>query len=222
VADVKGDKQTRQYSSAVREEGARRTRRAVVAAATEVFTTRGYGATSLADIAAVAGVARPTVFAAFGSKCALLREVVNQALAGDDEPVPVAERPWFQPVWRATRQEAALDAYAAACTVIGARAARTFETARRAAGTAPDAAQLWEDVLANRRTGARSVVDHVASLGPLRSGLSRERATDLLWLLNDPLHYDALVHRCGWPHDEFTPWLAAQMRQALLDVPVLR
>src|SRR6202023_3491891 len=97
---------------------ARRTRAAIVAAASELFTARGYAATSLADVAAAAGVARPTVFAAFGSKPALLREVLDQALAGHDEPVPVAARPGFRPVWDAPTQDAALGAYARVCTVI--------------------------------------------------------------------------------------------------------
>jgi AcrR family transcriptional regulator len=87
----------RRYSSPLREENARRTRQAIIAAAHQLFTERGYGATSLADIAAAAGVARPTPSAVFGSKPALLKEVLDQALAGDDEPVPVAQRPWFRP-----------------------------------------------------------------------------------------------------------------------------
>ena len=91
----------RAYRSPLREQNARRTRQAVVAAATRLFVERGYAATSLASIAAAADVARPTAFAAFGSKPALLREALDQALAGDDEPVPVARRPWFQPVWKA-------------------------------------------------------------------------------------------------------------------------
>jgi hypothetical protein len=88
----------RQYQSATRDDGARRTRQAVVAAAAELFISRGYASTTLADVAGAAGVARPTVFAAAGSKAALLKLVLDQALSGDDEPVAVADRPWFAPV----------------------------------------------------------------------------------------------------------------------------
>lgn len=77
----------------------------------------------LADVARAAGVARPTVFAAFGSKAALLRQVLDEALAGDDEPVPVAHRPWFRPVWEAREPAAVLEAYAGVCTLIAGRAA---------------------------------------------------------------------------------------------------
>ena len=98
---VKDREPKRRYQSRLRQDSTRRTRQAIVAAAGELFVANGYAATSLADIAVAAGVARPTVFAAFGSKPTLLRQVLDEALAGDDEPVPVADRPWFRPVWDA-------------------------------------------------------------------------------------------------------------------------
>ncbi|SCG58911.1 transcriptional regulator, TetR family [Micromonospora coxensis] len=213
---VKDAKSTRRYRSAVREESARRTRRAVVGAAAELFVARGYAGTSLADVAAAAGVARPTVFAAFGSKPALLRQVLDEALAGDDEPVPVAQRPWFRPVFEADTQAGVLHAYAGVCTLIGSRAARIFETVRRAADEAPEVADVWETLLRNRRAGARMVVERGHSLGPLRHGADVERAVDVLWVFNDPALYDALVLRCGWTEDSFRDWLSERMQDALL------
>src|SRR4051812_35933483 len=111
MSDVNGSEPRRRYQSPVREEGARRTRQAIVAAAGDLFVERGYASTSLAEVAVAAGVARPTVFAAFGSKAALLQHVLDQALAGDDASVAVADRPWFRPVWDATTPVAVLDAY---------------------------------------------------------------------------------------------------------------
>lgn len=216
MGDVKSGTARRRYQSPVREESARRTRRAIVAAAAGLFASRGYSATSLAGIAAAAGVARPTVFAAFGSKAALLRQVLDQALAGDDEPVPVAGRPWFRPVWEAPAQAAVLGAYAQVCTVIGGRAALIFEAVRRAADASADVSELWDTLQANRRAGAHMVVRHLQTLGPLRSGLDTTTATDRLWIYNDPAHYHALVHGCGWPEPEFTGWLSSQMQHALL------
>src|SRR5690242_996033 len=141
------DVNRRGYRSAVREEGARRTRQAVTRAAAELFTTQGFTATSLADVAARAGVARPTVFAVFGSKAALLAQVLDEALSGDDEPVPVRDRPWFRPVWDARDAAGVLDAYAEVCTLIGSRAAPAFEAVRRAADTTPEVAQLWQRLI---------------------------------------------------------------------------
>ncbi|MDK3255293.1 TetR/AcrR family transcriptional regulator [Blastococcus capsensis] len=214
MSAVKGP---RAYRSPVREESARRTRRAVTAAAAELFTTRGYAATSLADVARAAGVARPTVFAAFGSKPALLQRVLDEALAGDDEPVPVADRPWFRPVWAAREPAAVLDAYAGVCTLIAERAAAAFEAVRRAADTAPEVAELWQTLQHNRVRGARMVLEHLVTTGALRAGLSFERAVDVLWLLNDPAHHAALVGSRDWSPDDYRGWLADQMQRALLD-----
>lgn len=214
MSGVKRDR--RAYHSPVREEAARRTRQAIVAAATTLFAERGYAAASLREVADAAGVARPTAAAAFGSKPALLRQVIDGALAGDDEPVPVAERPWFTPVWQAASPAAALDAYAGVCTLIGRRAARLFEVVHRAASASPEVADLWTTLRHNRRLGAAMVVRHAAELGPLRADLTTEQAVDALWLHNDPALYGTLVLERGWPDDEHRRWLGAQMRAALL------
>jgi AcrR family transcriptional regulator len=216
VEKVKGTPERRRYRSAVREEAARRTRRAIVLAAESMFSERGYGGTSLSDVAAAAGVARPTVTAVFGSKPRLLEEVVNQALAGDDEPVPVADRSWFRPVWEAQTPHELLVAYALVSTVIGARAARLFEVVRRASDTSTDVADLWVSIQRNRRVGARMVVEQLRSLGPVDRWSGDERAVDALWVFNDPPHYNTLVGHCHWSEPEFTAWLAARMQNALL------
>ncbi|NUO90234.1 MAG: TetR/AcrR family transcriptional regulator [Dermatophilaceae bacterium] len=207
---------TRRYRSMVREESARQTRRTIVVAATRLFEEKGYGGTSLAEVAAAAGVARPTVTAAFGTKPALLSDVLDEALAGDDEPVPVAERPWFRPVWDARRPGEVLAAYATVCTLIGQRAARLFEVVRRAADASPEVAELWDRSQRNRRAGSRMVVDQLEVVGVPAGWPGHAKAVDALWFFNDPSHYDALVRQCGWPEREFTEWLAQRMSDALL------
>jgi AcrR family transcriptional regulator len=206
----------RRYRSAVREEAAQRTRRAVVDAAAAMFAERGYAAASLREVADAAGVARPTVAAAFGSKPALLRQVVDEALAGDDEPVPVADRPWFAPVWDAVDPAGVLDAYAGVCTLIGRRAARIFEVVHQAAADSAEIDELWSTLLGNRRLGAQMVVRRARERGPLRDDLTDDHAIDALWVLNDPAVYGALVRRRGWTEDQHRRWLAHQMQAALL------
>jgi hypothetical protein len=91
-----------------------------------------------------------------------------------------------------------------------------FEAVRRAADASADVSQLWETLQANRRAGAHMVVRRLETLGPLQSGLDTTTATDRLWIYNDPAHYHALVHHCGWPEPAFTAWLSGQMRHTLL------
>lgn len=206
MSDVKG---RRPYQSALRAANARRTRQAIVAAARELFFDDGYTATSLSGIAARAGVARPTPHAVFGSKPAILREVVDQALAGDDEPIPVAERPWFQPVWQATDQVGVFSAYAQVCTLIGARAARIFRIVRQAADDSAETAQLWQSMQDNRLAGARMICLRALDHGRLAYEL--DQAIDVIWVLNDPCLYGDLVHSRQWSEAAYTTWLATHM-----------
>lgn len=204
-----------------REAGARRTRQAIVAAARELFAERGYAGASLATIAQAAGVARPTVAAAFGSKVELLRVVLGEALAGDDEPVPVAQRDWVQWGRDADTGPEVIAAHAM-CVPIGSRAARMFEVARRAVDGNPAVAELWETMKGNRRAEASMIVDRVVSLGHLRADLDQGMAVDRLWILNDPALYEALVLQRDWEHETFRRWFAESTTSQLVAGPGVR
>jgi len=215
---VKTQHQTRRYSSARRDEAALQTRRAIVSAAAERFVRDGYASTSLATIARDAHCARPTVFAAFGSKFALMKQVLDEALAGDDEPAPVSERLWFRPVWSARNPGDVCSAYAEVCVQIGRRTAPVFEVVRRAVDADPEARVLWQELLDNRRAGAQMVVERVASLSGRRRGRHLDPAVDRVWFLNDPAHYAAFVTRCGWTERAFRSWLADELVAAVASV----
>ena len=88
----------RSYDASGRRAQARARRLAVVLAARDLFERDGYRPTTIAAIAAHAGVSAESVYKGFGTKAALAKAVFDLALAGDDEPVPVAERPAMQAV----------------------------------------------------------------------------------------------------------------------------
>ena len=67
-----------------------------------------------------------------------------------------------------------------------------------------------------RRSGAKSVIDAVRSIGRLREGLDVEHAVDVLWLLNGSAVFRHLVRNAGWSLDEYEQWLAAAMVEQLL------
>src|ERR671934_682944 len=85
----------RRYESPRRREQAAATRLAILEAAERLFGERGYAGTSVSAIAAAAGVALKTVYAAFGTKAEVLRALWNLRMRGDEEPAPLAERAWF-------------------------------------------------------------------------------------------------------------------------------
>ncbi len=85
----------RQYSSTLRARQASDTKAQVLAAAAELFReASGWSGTTVAD-RDEAGVAVETVYSGFGSKKHVLRAVVDFAVVGDAEPVPLIEREVF-------------------------------------------------------------------------------------------------------------------------------
>src|SRR4029079_18540766 len=86
----------RGYDASGRREQARARRLAVVLAARDLFERDGFRLTTIAAIAERAEVAAITVYKGFGTKAAIAKAVFDLALAGDDEPVPVADRDALQ------------------------------------------------------------------------------------------------------------------------------
>jgi len=82
----------RRYDTSGRQASAQETRRRILAAARRLFLKRGYAATTMAAIAAAAGVSIETIYLSIGGKAGLVRYLVETALSGTDEPVPPVER----------------------------------------------------------------------------------------------------------------------------------
>ena len=206
----------RRYQSALRREQAAATRTRIVRAAAELFAAQGYTQTSIEQIAARAGVARPTVYTAFTGKTALLKEALDLLLAGDDAPLPVRDRPWFQELLLQRDPRRLLELEARNDRMINERIAPLQEALRNAASTDDDIARLHATIKEHRYTGARIVAEALAALGPFRDDLDLDAATDVLWLLKDPALYTALVGDRGWSADRYQAWLARNMQTSLL------
>jgi AcrR family transcriptional regulator len=213
MADVK----PRPYRSPRRQEQARQTRAAILAAARERFLERGYVATTIDEIAAAAGVSKPTVFTAVGNKAQLLKAVRDVAMAGDDDPGPVARRPSVERARDARTAAAALHLVVAHITSLSGRYARINEVLRGAAATGePELAELWETGERQRRTGAGILLDIIRAHGPLRPGLSPQRGEDILSNYMAPDVYLRFVDRLGWTTEDFQGWLEATLAWQLL------
>src|SRR3954471_18979344 len=85
----------RQYSSSLRARQAADTKAQVLTAAAELFRESGWSGTTVSAIAKRAGVAVETIYSGFGSKKHVLRAVLDFAVVGDVEPVPLVEREVF-------------------------------------------------------------------------------------------------------------------------------
>ena len=206
----------KRYTSEIRDEQARRTRRAIVTAAHDLFLGQGYAATTIDAIAQAAHVSRRTVFNSVGGKAALLKLAVDWAVVGDDEPVPMAERPAVKAIQAEPDPHKALALWAQMVVEIAARAAPIAEVLTAAADADADAAQLAADADRDRTFGATAFTRYLASRDGLAPGITQQYAADLCWALMDPHLYRLLVTQRGWTAADFTQWLSSSLAATLL------
>ena len=188
----------------------------VVAAASRLFATKGYLATSIEDIAAEAGVARPTVFTAVGTKSVILRHVVDQALAGDDAAVPVAERAWWRQAVEEPDPTTSIQLLARTMTAIGQRIALIARALEIAASVDPDAAEVWDRYQRQRRIGLREFAETLTSKHAAAVRCDVDTLTDTLWMLQ-PAAYQRLVADAGWTEERYESWLADLITRLVLE-----
>ncbi len=187
----------------------------VCEAAYRLFSTKGYVHTSIEDIAAEAGVARPTVFTAVGPKPVILRTVVEQALAGDDAPVPIAERPWWREAIEEPDPLRSIELYARNMCRISGRAGLVLRALESAASIDAAAADVWARFQHQRRVGlSQFAVALAQKTNALR--YDEDTITDTMWTLA-PDAYLRLVHDAGWPVERFQAWLADLLQRMFLE-----
>lgn len=207
---------TRTYRSPGRAARAEQTRSRVLEAARGAFTRSGY-ATSMAEVARGAGVARATVELLFGTKAALLDAVVDVALAGDDVAVPILDRPGVRALDALAPAEF-LDAAATAFAGGAARVAPVLRALDEGAVRSPDLAALADRLVRQRTVMAGWVVDHVVGADELAADLDREEALSTVVALLDPVLHRSLLGR-GWSAARLAAWLGRSLRRLLLDPP---
>jgi AcrR family transcriptional regulator len=204
TGNVKG----RGYRSPLRAEQASRTRRKILDAARGLFSAQGYAPTTVAQIAAAAGVAVDTVYAAVGTKPVLFRLLLETAISGTDEPVPAQERDYVRRIRAAAGARQKIQLYAAAVRAISARMAPLHLVLRDAAAHAPELARIRDEIARRRAANMRLFAQDLIDTGELRPGLGIGEVADIVWSMNSAEFYSLLVHERGWPPQRFEQWLA--------------
>lgn len=211
MAGAKGTQRT--YRSPLREQAARRTREVVLAAAAQVFVEEGYAGATFEQIAARAGVSRPTVFAV-GNKAQLFALARQYAAAGGGL---TANDEGFRRLLAIPEAQRLLQEFAVFTAAISRRLGRLQLVFEQAAGTDPELARLLESSRQELLERARGIVAAVAATGSLRGDIARETAVDVLWLRIQPANYRHLVEERGWSHQGFERWHAAAMIADLVE-----
>jgi len=200
----------RPYHSQVRQRQAEETRRRILVAARSLFESRGYAVTTLEAIADLAEVSPKTITAVFGSKLALLAEVIN----------PEAFSPRVRQLieeLRATEDPSRRLSLVAQITRQAYEPlASSLELLRTAGAVAPELADVARQIEVRRRQNQARLIASLHDQEMLRPGLSFEEATDVLWALTSYDVYRMLVVEQGWEPERYETWLAQLLVQHLL------
>jgi TetR/AcrR family transcriptional regulator of autoinduction and epiphytic fitness len=199
-----------------RELKARATRHRILDAAEARFIRDGYAATAIAAIAAAADVAVQTVYAVFGTKRAILAELLATRTVGDDDAAALSDRADWRAMEAETDPRRQIAALAAIATRVGSRIAGLYEVMAGAAGSDPEIAAMYRQRQQARYQDQRRVAELLAARGVLRSGLPAARAADIIWAIANPRTQRALVADRQWPAAEYESWLADLLAASLL------
>lgn len=199
----------RRYDASWRRAQARETQRHIADAARALFLERGYGATSIRDIADAAGVAVQTIYNAFEGKPAIVARIADMAIVGDDEPVALADRPNVQAIRQGTDAGVVVRQWASLCRGIFTRFLPLLPILGEAAAADPGIRARWRNnAIVNRYDETKIFITHLATLVELPEGFDIERATDLVWTYASFETAEALIVERGWTADDYETWTA--------------
>lgn len=206
----------RPYRAPAREAAAAQTREAILAAAKDVFERRGWSGATMRGIAARAGVSVKTVEALHRTKAALLKEVVDYAVAGDTEPVPILGRDPVKAMEAAPDAPSMLDLHARHVRGISGRAAAIFHVAEQAASAHEDVARLWEQMCNNRRHGMQWAATTLRAKPDVPTHVGQSYAEEVFWIASDPSTYRSLTLGRGHDAVGFEAWIRNYYDRMLL------
>src|SRR4029077_6435313 len=153
-----------------------RTKDRMLDAAHALFMEQGYDDTTIRQVAASAGVAVQTVYFTFGNKANLLAPVQDRVVLGNAPSEQWAEQPWAAELRSETDPMRLLDLFVEVDSQIKRRVSPFI--APLGAALPNDTSQAFP--AARRDVFFGTVIDRLHQLGALRSGLSRDRALDIL------------------------------------------
>jgi AcrR family transcriptional regulator len=191
-------------------------RAAVVDAARTLFLERGYGATTIEAISALSDVPPATVYRLFSSKRGILKALLDVSIVGDDEAVPLADRPHVRSLFANPDPKNQLASFAGITARVNSRTAPIYRILVSAAGSDPDAAALLDEQTRQRREGQGLIARSLARAGALRPKLRERDAADVIHALMSPEVYGLLVIDRGWPPERYERWLTGILIDQLL------
>jgi AcrR family transcriptional regulator len=188
----------------------------VIDASRALFLERGYVATTIDAISERSDVPAPTVYRLFSSKLGILHALLDTSIAGDEEPVPMQQRPDVAALFAESDPGKLLAEFAGIAVAINTRSNDLYRILSSAALSDPAAAELFADYQRQRAEGQGRVARSLARAGALRPGLRERDAADLIHALASPELYRLLVVDRSWPVDRYEKWLVTTLDAQLI------
>jgi len=205
----------RAYRSELRQRQAHETRLRVVAAAAELFAELGYARTTLAKIAAAAGVSVETVQAQ-GSKAALMIASVEFAafgLTGDQSVLDLELGRRFVAI---TDRDEAIDFIVTEQTAIHERSAAATQALYGAAANDAELDGYLGELVAGVGRQVRRLLEVCSDRGWLRDDVAFDELVETAVVISSVETYNRIVHRDGWTLDAYRTWFRRMLHEALL------
>jgi AcrR family transcriptional regulator len=215
MPNVKRQKQS--YRSPKRAAQAAETREDVLSAAHRLFLSEGWTGTTIAAIAAAAGVSNETVYGGFGSKKALLQELIIRTVRNTEPDTPLIEQQIPSRIAQETDQGRQIELFADDVTKVLSRVAPLMDVVRGAAGTDAEIAELYARFHAGRRKNLEWFAGALIRNGLLRGGMDAKAAGMILWRLASPDLFLLLRRVEGASQQAYADWLAASLKLLLLE-----
>ncbi|HEY1320515.1 MAG TPA: TetR/AcrR family transcriptional regulator [Streptosporangiaceae bacterium] len=178
----------------------------IVAAAAELFLAQGYVDTTLAAVAARAGVGARTVYVRFGTKAALFKRVIDVAIVGDTAPVDVVGRDWMQLALTAPTAAERISAGVAAGRQIMQRTGPLFAIAQQAAAVEPAVAESWQQGREQTYYVHRLFWTRMAEDALLDPAVDLQWLIDTTAILGSAETYLLITRMNGWDPDTYEAW----------------
>jgi AcrR family transcriptional regulator len=211
----------RKYDNSRRRADAEARQGRIIDAATALFVEQGFGATSIDQIAAAAGVSSPTVYATFGSKAGVLARAIDVAVAGNYEDVPLIDRALSVIEKSGTKELRQFVAIAHFIRTVNERVAPLIRVMEQAAATDPALEELRTRLFGAIRADCAATVEKYWSTA-LRPGLSDAEAADATATMLSPQVFSMLTVDMGWSPHRYQQWLAHALPHLLLRPELLR
>jgi AcrR family transcriptional regulator len=184
------------------------TRLVILAAATRLFEEQGWAGTGMRDVARAAQVSVETVYANFGSKAQLLKQAMDVAVVGDDEPVPLSDRPEFRALAEGDARARA-EATGRLMVSLRRRSARLQRVLQQAGPSDPELAGVLQAGRVTERQDFRKGLTAVA-----QRDVTETEVDEMFAVLSNDV-YLLLTETCGWTDDAYQTWVATTVVRLL-------